>query len=56
MIPLIDINKEIPNEVIDQLKLTKNDFDAARKIVQPSALREVLIEVPGCLVGRYRRS
>jgi transitional endoplasmic reticulum ATPase len=46
IIPLIDINKEIPNEVIDQLKLTKSDFDAARKVVQPSALREVLIEVP----------
>ncbi len=46
IIPLIDIEKEIPNEVIDQLKLTKADFDVARKIVQPSALREVLIEVP----------
>ncbi|HNX18470.1 MAG TPA: AAA family ATPase, partial [Methanoregula sp.] len=46
IIPLIDIEKEIPAEVIEQLKLTKNDFDAARKIVQPSALREVLIEVP----------
>ncbi len=46
IIPLIDIDKEIPNEVIDQLRLTKSDFDAARKIVQPSALREVLIEVP----------
>ena len=46
IIPLIDIDKEIPNEVIDQLRLTKGDFDAARKIVQPSALREVLIEVP----------
>jgi transitional endoplasmic reticulum ATPase len=46
IIPLIDIDKEIPNEVIGQLKLTKSDFDAARKIVQPSALREVLIEVP----------
>ncbi len=46
IIPLIDINKEIPNEVIEQLRLTKVDFDAARKIVQPSALREVLIEVP----------
>jgi transitional endoplasmic reticulum ATPase len=46
IIPLIDIDKDIPNEVIDQLKLTKSDFDAARKIVQPSALREVLIEVP----------
>ena len=54
IIPLIDIDKEIPNEVIDQLKLTKADFDAARKIVQPSALREVLIEVPDVVVGRYR--
>jgi len=46
IIPLIDIEKEIPTEIIEQLKLTKNDFDLARKIVEPSALREVLIEVP----------
>ena len=46
IIPLIDIDKEIPNEVIDQLKLTRSDFEAARKVVQPSALREVLIEIP----------
>ncbi|MFA5254215.1 MAG: CDC48 family AAA ATPase [Methanoregula sp.] len=46
IIPLIDIDKEIPAEVIEQLRLTKADFDAARKVVQPSALREVLIEIP----------
>lgn len=46
IIPIIDIEKEIPNEVIEQLKLTKSDFDSARKIVGPSALRELLIEVP----------
>lgn len=46
IIPLININEDIPNEVIEQLKLTKSDFETARKIVQPSALREVLIEVP----------
>jgi len=46
IIPLIDIDKEIPNEVIEQLRLTKADFDAASKVVQPSALREVLIEIP----------
>lgn len=46
IIPLIDINKEIPAEVIGKLAITKTDFEAARKIVQPSALREVLIEVP----------
>jgi transitional endoplasmic reticulum ATPase len=46
IIPLIDIDKEIPDEIIQQLKLTKNDFDSARKIVLPSALREVRIEIP----------
>lgn len=46
IIPVIDFEKEIPNEVIEQLKLTKYDFDSARKIVGPSALRELLIEVP----------
>jgi transitional endoplasmic reticulum ATPase len=46
IIPLIDIDKEIPDEIIQQLKLTKNDFDTARKIVLPSALREVRIEIP----------
>jgi transitional endoplasmic reticulum ATPase len=46
IIPLIDIDKEIPDEIIQQLKLTKSDFDSARKIVLPSALREVRIEIP----------
>jgi transitional endoplasmic reticulum ATPase len=46
IIPLIDIEKEIPNEIIEQLKITKIDFESARKIVEPSALREVLIEIP----------
>jgi transitional endoplasmic reticulum ATPase len=46
IIPLIDIDKEIPNEIIQQLRLTKNDFESARKIVLPSALREVRIEIP----------
>ena len=46
IIPLIDIDKDIPDEVIEQLNLARSDFDAARKVVQPSALREVLIEVP----------
>ena len=46
IIPLIDIEKEIPNEVIEQLKITKIDFESARKVVEPSALREVLIEIP----------
>ena len=46
VIPQIKIDEEIPNEVLDALKVTKEDFDEARKHVEPSAMREVLVEVP----------
>ena len=36
----------IPKEVLEKLKITKKDFANALKIVRPSALREVLVEVP----------
>ena len=38
--------EELPKEVIEKLKVTKKDFENALKIVEPSAMREVLIEVP----------
>ena len=46
VIPQIKLDEDIPNEVLDQLKVTKEDFDEARKHVEPSAMREVLVEVP----------
>jgi transitional endoplasmic reticulum ATPase len=46
VIPQIKIDEEIPNEVLDQLKVTGDDFAEARKHVEPSAMREVLVEVP----------
>jgi transitional endoplasmic reticulum ATPase len=46
VIPLININEEIPNEVLDALRVTNEDFAEARKHVEPSAMREVLVEVP----------
>ncbi|MFA4861937.1 CDC48 family AAA ATPase [Methanoregula sp.] len=46
VIPQIKIDEEIPNEVLDQLKVTSEDFAEARKHVEPSAMREVLVEVP----------
>jgi transitional endoplasmic reticulum ATPase len=46
VIPQIKIDEEIPTEILDQLKVTKDDFDEARKHVEPSAMREVLVEVP----------
>jgi len=38
--------KIIPPEVLEKLQVTKEDFDDALKMVEPSAMREVLIEVP----------
>jgi transitional endoplasmic reticulum ATPase len=38
--------KVIPPEVLEKLQVTKEDFDNALKMVEPSAMREVLIEVP----------
>ncbi|MDD1701795.1 MAG: CDC48 family AAA ATPase [Methanoregula sp.] len=46
VIPQIKLEEEIPNEVLDNLKVTREDFEEARKHVEPSAMREVLVEVP----------
>lgn len=46
IMPKIDIGKSIPADVISKLEITKKDFYEALKIVEPSALREVFIEVP----------
>ncbi len=46
ILPEIDIEKEIPPEVMEKLKVTKEDFSEALKSTEPSALREVFVEVP----------
>ncbi|MBI5176756.1 CDC48 family AAA ATPase [Candidatus Micrarchaeota archaeon] len=46
ILPKIDLEKEIPQNILDGLKVTKEDFENALKEVHPSALREVYIEVP----------
>ncbi|MBS3815254.1 MAG: AAA family ATPase, partial [Hadesarchaea archaeon] len=38
--------KIIPDEVLEGLEVTKEDFSAAMRQVEPSAMREVLIQVP----------
>lgn len=46
---LPDINLEegeIPAEVLERLQVTARDFEAAMRRVQPSALREIMIQVP----------
>ncbi|MBW2998407.1 CDC48 family AAA ATPase, partial [Candidatus Woesearchaeota archaeon] len=41
-----DETEPIPNEILEKLIVTQNDFLEALKVVRPSALREVLIEKP----------
>jgi transitional endoplasmic reticulum ATPase len=44
--PELDLNEEIPAEVLDSIEVTERDFKEALKGVEPSALREVFVEVP----------
>ncbi|MEM2377524.1 MAG: CDC48 family AAA ATPase [Candidatus Korarchaeum sp.] len=47
VLPKIDLDAEsIPLEVLEELKVTNDDFLEALKLVQPSALREISIEIP----------
>ncbi|GIU70686.1 MAG: ATPase AAA [Candidatus Nitrosocaldaceae archaeon] len=47
ILPEIDMNKpKIPPEVLNKLKVTMQDFEDALKEIQPSAIREVYIQVP----------
>ncbi|MEM2910269.1 MAG: CDC48 family AAA ATPase [Nitrososphaerota archaeon] len=46
-LPQIDLEKEvIPAEVLEKIKVNRDDFANAMKVVQPSALREVILEIP----------
>ncbi|MDO5850436.1 MAG: CDC48 family AAA ATPase [Methanobacteriaceae archaeon] len=46
VIPDLKSEGEIPEEVLEKLLVTKDDFKAALREIQPSALREVLVQVP----------
>ncbi len=48
VLPDLKYDKEeaIPDDVLEKLHITKSDFKEALKVVRPSALREVLVEIP----------
>lgn len=46
VIPDLKTDEKIPEEVLEKIAVTKNDFKSALKEIQPSALREVLVQVP----------
>jgi transitional endoplasmic reticulum ATPase len=42
----IDFDNEISTEILEKIRITKEDFREALKEVRPSALREVLVQTP----------
>ena len=47
ILPEIDLEEPtIPKEILDRLIVQKDDFEAALRDVSPSAMREILVEVP----------
>ena len=47
----LEEDQEIPQEILDELRVSKIDFDEALKTVRPSAMREVLVETPNTRWG-----
>jgi len=48
ILPKIKLKEDesIPNDILENLKVTDKDFREALKVVRPSAMREVLVEAP----------
>jgi transitional endoplasmic reticulum ATPase len=47
IMPKLDLDaREVPAEVLEELQVEKNDFREALKRVQPSAMREVMVQAP----------
>ncbi|MCI4462548.1 MAG: AAA family ATPase, partial [Thermogladius sp.] len=42
----IDLNQPIPASKLEKLKVTMSDFMSALKVIQPTLIREVFVEVP----------
>ena len=45
-LPEINLDEEIPQEKLDEMTVTKEDVDSALREIEPSAMREVLVEIP----------
>ncbi len=44
--PDIDLEKEIPGALLNTMRITAEDFKDALREIQPSALREIMVEIP----------
>jgi len=45
-LPDFDLDQPIPAEIVEKMEVTRDDFKEALKEVEPSAMREFLVEVP----------
>jgi transitional endoplasmic reticulum ATPase len=47
ILPKINLEEEfVPQQILEELKVTRDDFFNAMRDIQPSALREVFVEIP----------
>ncbi|MFX1392394.1 MAG: CDC48 family AAA ATPase [Promethearchaeota archaeon] len=46
ILPKINLDEPIPSEIIQELKIKDEDFLQATNMIEPSAMREVMVEIP----------
>ncbi len=46
VLPKINLDEPIPSEIIQELKIKDEDFIKATNLIEPSAMREVMVEIP----------
>ncbi len=46
LVPELELDKPVPQDILEKMKVTADDFNDALKEVEPSAMREVLVEIP----------
>ncbi|MCZ7392580.1 MAG: CDC48 family AAA ATPase [Candidatus Methanoperedens sp.] len=45
-LPQIKLEEAVPHELLESMQVTGDDFEEALKEVEPSAMREVMVEIP----------
>ncbi len=46
ILPKINLNEPIPSEIIQEITIRDEDFNKAINMIEPSAMREVMVEIP----------
>ena len=46
ILPKINLDEPIPSDIIQELRICDNDFIQAINMVEPSAMREIMIDIP----------